>query len=92
MLKHELSFLGETHKKLTFWYPAERVCMFQNPLPVMEKETLTFKHTRSIFIQNLNNTPLKRFFIMYVCLKTFWMSEKTKHTRSNMKLRTKNEL
>ena len=43
-LKHKLSILVEKHKKLTFWHPAERVCMFQNPLPVMEKETSTLKH------------------------------------------------
>ena len=46
-LKHEFSFLVEKLKKLTFWQPAERVCMFQNPLPVMEKETSTLKHKHS---------------------------------------------
>ena len=33
---------------------AEQVCMFENPLPVMENDTYMLKHTRSIIIKKQN--------------------------------------
>ena len=68
--------------------PPKHVCMFQNPQPVMENETYTFKHTRSKLVQKRPKARLKRLLSMYVCLKTLCLSWKTKHTRSNMNLRT----
>ena len=52
MLRHELSTLVKKYKKLTFWHPAERVCMFQKPLPVMEKETFTLKRKHKKMLKN----------------------------------------
>ena len=66
----------------------ELVCMFENPLPVIENETYTLKHTRSIFIEKPNTTSRKRLFVIYVCLQTLCLSWKMKHTRSNTNSQT----
>ena len=54
--------------------------MFENPLPVMENETYTLKHTRLIIIKKTKNAGLRK----RVCLKTLCLSWKMKHTRSSM--------
>ena len=52
--------------------------MFENPLPVMENETYTLKHTRLIIINKSENAGLRK----RVCLKTLCLITKTaKHTR-----------
>ena len=91
-LQHTLSNVIKKHEKYVIRGALEHVCMFENPLPVIENETYTLKRTRSIFIGKVNNTSLKKLFIMYVCLKTLCLSWKTKHTRSNMNLRTQLKL
>ena len=55
------------HEKYVIQGTLEHVCMFENPLPVIEQETYTLKHTHSIFIEKVNKTSLKRLFI-YVCM------------------------
>ena len=72
--------------------PSKRVCMFQNPQPVMENETYTLKHARSELIEKRPKARLKRLLSMYVCLKTLCLSWKMKHTRSNMNLRAQLKL
>ena len=54
--------------------------MFENPLPVMENETYTLKHTRLIIIKKLKNGGSRK----RVCLKTLCFVMKIKHTRSNI--------
>ena len=46
------------------------VCMFENPLPVLENETYTLKHTLSNFLEKPLKTALMRLVSMYVCFKT----------------------
>ena len=70
-----------------------RACMYLwKPSACHRKWNIHAQHTRSISIQKPNKTQLKRLFIMYVCLKTLCLSWKTKHTRSNMNLRTQLKL
>ena len=70
----------------------EHVCMFEHPLPVIENETYTFNIHAQFSFNKSHKTHLRRLFIMYVCLKTLCLSWKTKHTRSNMNLRTQLKL
>ena len=48
-------------QKMKIW--AEHVCMFENPLPVMENETNTLKHTRLLIIQKATKSRRVRVYV-----------------------------
>ena len=61
-------------QKMRIW--AENVCMFENPLPVVENETYTLKHTHLIIINKSKNERLRKMSdtCEHVC-----MSEVSEH-------------